>query len=135
MTDEAQTTGLIYECEGCGAGAGIDCLPDCPYMVDPPDFADLYFPPEPETLEDSEARLMAAVHRLPFGGNVGIRGLGAPDRQDYPHDVWMAKLADWMTEYQEVSTAMIEQLQTDVRKGLGAQIERAVLRRTLGVEA
>ena len=141
MSEAQDLTSLAYPCDGCGAEAGQPCPDTCRYKeseyVQEMDeqwaiaISNALPPYDPPPLEESEAKLMAAVHRLPFGGNVGIRGTGAPDRQDYPREEWMARLADWMTEYAEVSAQMIGNLEVDARKSIGLQIELDVLARAL----
>lgn len=125
MSDPVLGT-MAYECEDCGAGAGEECRPDCcgaaVAFTDPNDeYA--YFA---EPVEELMARLAAAVHRLPFSGNVGIRGVGAPER-DGDDDAYIAELANWMTEYVEVARSMVEALQVQSRQRISLQIERDVL--------
>lgn len=131
---EAQDACLGYPCGECGADIGEPCPEGCPGT----EFwsneeLDLALNEVIDTPPSPAARLAAAIHRLPLGGLVGIRGTGAPDRQDYPLEEWIEHLADWMTEYQRILTAEVEELQAQVRKGIGLQIEKDVLRNMLGV--
>jgi hypothetical protein len=120
---------LAYPCDMCGANSGDPCLDTCPGNADGETWPEFSASP---VAEDSEARLMAAVHRLSFGGLIGIRGTGAPDRQDYEHDEWMARLADWMTDYQRVLAEQVQQLQDQARAGIALQFEKDVVKAFFG---
>lgn len=133
-----------YPCEDCGAAVGEPCRDDCgggyeaqeastyeqwaAAQVDP-------LPPCERDVEESIAMIAAATHLLPFGGLVGIRGTGAPDRQDYTVEGYLSKLADWITEYREVVRREVDHLEGQSVKMIGMQIERdtvdAMIRRAL----
>ena len=133
---EAQD-GWCYPCEACGAEVGTPCPDNCPGMTVAGEHATEWemsalASPLPEAdLDEAAAKLMAAVHRLPFGGLVGIRGLGAPDRQDYPHEEWLWRLAEWMAEYQEVLAEQVAKLSADSTRLISLQMERDMVRNYL----
>lgn len=125
---------MTEPCEFCLAEAGEPCAQDCVgYQPDEAqvEFSDLDPGDDewglPAPLEQSEAILMAAVHRLPFGGLVGVRGMGAPDRRYYDHGEWLHKLAEWMAEYQPIIRSHVDKLQDQARRQISLQIERDVL--------
>lgn len=124
---------LAYPCEMCGAEPGNPCLGDCPGDAydefSAQGLSELIGTPP---LEDSEAKLMAAVHRLPYGGLIGTRGTGAPDRQDYDREEWMARLAEWMTEYQQMLAVQVDQLQDQARERIALQLEKDVVKAFFG---
>ena len=128
---------MAYDCGDCGAKAGEDCADNCPGM-EFVDFGDLEFPAGDvidmvPDVEDSKAKLMGAVARLPFGGLTGT----PPERVMMADDAqWLAELADYMSNYQQIATALVDDLQTQVRKGISNQIQLDVLRTVLtGVNA
>lgn len=129
---EAQDFHLSYPCDYCHSDVGEPCPPDCPGMATEDA---LYSVEVIGTPPSGEARLAAAVHRLPFGGLVGIRGTGAPDRQDYPLGEWIELLADWMTEYEQVLRCEVDQLQVQARQRIGLQIEKDCARAWIGASA
>lgn len=129
----SQDVHLAYPCSFCHAEVGEPCPPDCPGLAE--DDAWELHPEVIGTPPSPEARLAAAVHRLPYGGLVGIRGTGAPDRQDYPLQEWIEKLADWMTEYERVLRAEVEELQAQARQRIALQFEKDVFQRMMGVSA
>lgn len=125
---------MTEPCEFCLAEAGEPCAQDC-VGCQPDDEAQVEFSalilPEVDEHDEAAAKLMAAVHRLPFGGLVGIRGLGAPDRQDYPHEEWLWRLAEWMAEYQEVLAEQVAKLSADSTRLISLQMERDMVRNYL----
>jgi hypothetical protein len=137
MADPVSGT-LNYPCDACEAKAGEECAEDCPLLNDGnpvPDFSELdinyadswaeYVVPP---LEESEEKLMAAVHRLPFGRLAGE----VPQRTTMSRELWMAQLAAWMTDYRSVLVAQIADLETQSRQRISLQLERDVVRRFLG---
>lgn len=125
---EAQDVVLGYPCDFCHAQPGEPCSEDCPGFEGGAWPEGLNGTPP---VEESEAKLMAAVHRLPYGGLVGMRGMGAPDRQDYPREKWMSMLADWMVEYQETLAAEVAKLEADSVRLISLQMERDMVRNYL----
>lgn len=112
-----------FPCEHCGAGPKEPCKRDCvAWQAEEIDW--------PTPLDTGEyeplSRLAAAVHRLPYSGNVGVRGVGAPERGDDDAG-YIEALADWMVEYQQVLSAMVQELEVQSRQRISMQIERDVL--------
>lgn len=129
---------LAYPCEACGVEAGQECAEDCPtanmsfaeYEAQQDEFdiaTGAMLPREVRPMDESLSILAANVHRLPYGNLVGVRGMGAPDRQDYSPEEYVSRLADWMAEYQPILRAMVDDLQVQSRQRIGLQIERDVL--------
>jgi hypothetical protein len=123
-----------WPCDECGALAGEPCAEDCKLRADSEtwdvEFSQLEFPDadyEPRSMDESLAIIAEHVHRLPFGNLVGIRGMGAPDRQDYEPAEYLDRLAGWLEEYQPILRAMVDELQEQSRQRIGLQIERDVL--------
>ena len=124
-----------WPCDECGADAGVPCAEDCRLRADSEgwdiELGQLEFPDEefhePRSMDESLAIIAQHVHVLPFGNLVGVRGMGAPDRQDYEPAEYLERLADWLAEYQPILRAMVDDLQTQSRQRIGLQIERDVL--------
>lgn len=122
-----------FPCGECDARAGEPCADDCPLQLE---FAAVEFSdpawPEDEVIDtppmdESLSKLAAAVHVLPFGGRVGVRGTGAPDRQDHSAEEYIARLADWMVEYQQVLRAEVDELSRQSRERIGLQLEKDIV--------
>jgi hypothetical protein len=124
-----------FPCGSCGAEVGAKCEPDCPGLGDGEwDFGDVseYVnqPIEeygPRSVDESLSIIAEHVHLLPFGNLVGVRGMGAPDRGDYEVGEYLARLADWMAEYQPLLRAMVDDLTAQSRQRISLQLERDVL--------
>lgn len=78
-------------------------------------------------LGESLSKLAAAVHILPYGNLVGLRGMGAPDQQDFDADEYIARLADWMAEYQPILRAMVDDLQAQSRERISLRLEKDIV--------
>ena len=120
MSEAQEFVGVDGPCEECEVGAGVPCLPDCPALQAAGGWLGA------RSMDESLSRLAAAVHRLPYGAQVGLIGLGAPDRADYTPEEYVAKVADWMTEYQQVLVSKVDDLERQSRERIGLQIERDV---------
>jgi hypothetical protein len=80
---------------------------------------------------ESLSILAAAVHLLPYGNLVGVRGMGAPDRQDYSPEEYVGRLADWMAEYQPILRAELDELQRQSVARISLEMERDMVRNYL----
>lgn len=120
-------------CEFCLADAGVPCAEDC--VGYQPDEADAWadqFGDELHPMENSLAILAEYVHRLPFGGLVGPRGMGAPDRQDYSPEEYLSRLADWMAEYQPMLRREVDALSAQAKQAISLQFEKDVVQSYFG---
>jgi hypothetical protein len=132
------STYISEACEFCLADAGEPCAEDCVgYQPDEAqvEFSDLEFPEDSSVtrpLDESLSILAENVHRLPFGNLVGVRGMGAPDRQDYDADEYIARLALWMEEYQPILRAEVDALQAQAKRAISLEFERDVVRNFFG---
>jgi len=106
-------------CGGCGADAYDPCAEDCSWAASIEELDG--------TPPDALTKLAAAVHRLPYSGLIGPRGVGAPDHGEYDAEEYIERLADWMTEYQLLITAMVDDLMEQSKRCISMQIERDVL--------
>lgn len=139
---------LGLPCDACGAPSGQECNADCDYVqawnADPDpvpesevvEFSDLEMPDEAQVEDEpmnldvmARSALFQAASKLPYGGLVG----DPPDpRQFEDTDMWLAKYAVWMADYQKVILGQVNDLQGQARKYVGLQIERDFLRGFLG---
>jgi hypothetical protein len=123
---------LAYPCELCGAEPGQECPEGCPSLTEVDwsaveginEYAEVIDTPP---MDESLSKLARSVHILPYGNLVGARGMGAPDQQDYSPEEYIARLADWMAEYQPILRAMVDDLQAQSRERISLRLERDIV--------
>jgi hypothetical protein len=119
----------------CGAGPEDECFADCQGVSDFGDTSAYVDQPieeyGPRPMGESLSILAAAVHLLPYGNLVGVRGMGAPDRQDYSPEEYVGRLADWMAEYQPILRAELDELQRQSVARISLEMERDMVRNYL----
>lgn len=142
MSNDPVLGTMAYPCEACGAASGEECAENCPGMQDAGDYATEWelsalasdlngIPPVVRPMDESLAILAEAVHKLPYGNLVGLRGLGAPDRQDFDPQEYVARLADWMAAYQPILRAELDDLQRQSLQRISLEMERDMVRNYL----
>lgn len=135
-----------WPCDECKAEPGEPCAEDCPVLnmtfeeyesqQDEFDIATGALLPPAEVkdrpMAESLSILAAAVHRLPYGNLVGIRGMGAPDQQEYSPEEYISRLADWMAEYRPILRREVDDLQNQSRQRMSLQFEKDAVRSFFG---